>query len=496
MKKLFYLTALAFIATKVSLSQDILVFKGTVKCFFESDERASRGAKNVVVVPGFVPGKASLTNPQGYYELNTAAPLQKLEGKYVMLYFVSSCKTCEIKQNVFVSEDQIRQTSNAKLSYLTVETLQMKASCKSAEPKPLQSDSLYNVFARLPAQDLEKVSGFNVLTATPGVLNVLTNAVAVVTIGSGDADTSSIFPGKIKYGRFLAASAMNLSANTGFNFSPNRDFSEAVFWNAAALANSYQNTGIHFFGNFKNNYKLSAYRRLTDKLMLGAGGIYTQQDEIRLTTFGNSLTTQHLRSLKEYAVYLSPSYKPNSAMSLGVSGKFIGQNFNRPVRLLTVNNQVSAIDSNVNNHHFDVDVSFVYRPVTAFQIGVNLMNLAGTKLDADALPAKKKLVPVQQLRSFGLGLCYKWKQFNFGTDVLITQNDLYDVSLGVNYIPINNVLLSGGYAFKRQSFSLGLRVKYFRVGYINDNDLLVNDKRKGKSGILNGQLYSGLSFTF
>ena len=118
------------------------------------------------------------------------------------------------------------------------------------------------------------------------------------------------------------------------------------------------------------------------------------------------------------------------------------------------------------------------------------MNLAGTKLDADALPAKKKIVPVQQLRSFGLGLCYKWKQFNFGTDVLVIQSDLYDVSLGVNYIPFNNVLLSGGYA------SLGIRIKYFRLSYINDNDLLVNDRHKGKAGILNGQLHSGFSFTF
>src|SRR5947209_1801793 len=254
MNKLLCLVFFFSLSFTACISQDVLVFRGTIKCYIENDERATMGAKNVVVVPGFIPGKAGLTNAQGYYELNTAAPLQKLEGKYIMLYYVSSCSNCEIKRNVFVSDDQVRQNRN-KLSYLTVETVQMHASCKKAELKPLQSDSIYNVFARLPPQDLDKISAFNVLTATPGVLNVLTNAIAVAAVGGGDAfaDTSTIYPGKIKYGKFLFASPMSLSSNTGFNFSPNRNLSEAVFWNPSALTNSYQNTGIHFFGNFKNN---------------------------------------------------------------------------------------------------------------------------------------------------------------------------------------------------------------------------------------------------
>lgn len=372
-----------------------------------------------------------------------------------------------------------------------VETLQMKAACKNAEMKPLQSDSIYNVFAKLPAQDLDKVSGFNVLTATPGVLNVLTNAVAAVAVGGGDLDADSSLPGKIKYGKFLFASPLNLSANTGFNFSPNRDFSEAVFWNPSVLVNSYQATGIHFFGNFKNNYKLSAYTRLTENFVLGAGGLYTQQDEFRLTRFSaTNGPAQHPNNSKEWAVFLSPSYRIGKTLSVGASAKFIGQDYNRPKRILvsgTFQAPVNTfIDSAVNNHHFDVDVSFNYRPTNSFQIGLNAMNLAGTKLDADAVPAKKKTVPVQQLRSFGLGLCYKWKQFNFGTDILVAQDELHDVSLGVNYIPLNNVLISGGYAFKQQSFSPALRVKYFRLGYINENNWLVNDKRKGKAGILSG----------
>src|SRR5215218_6463688 len=169
------LSGLFFLLTSTVFCQDTLVFKGTVKCYIENDVRATKGAKNVVVVPGFVPAKSGMTGAQGYYEINTAVPLQKLEGKYVLMYYVSSCKDCELKKNVFVSEDQVRQIADKNLSYLTVETILMNAGCKNTELQPLKSDSIYNSFIKLPANDLDKASALNVVTAAPGFLNVLTN---------------------------------------------------------------------------------------------------------------------------------------------------------------------------------------------------------------------------------------------------------------------------------------------------------------------------------
>ena len=108
------------------------MFQGTVKCYIQDDQRATKGANNVIVVPGFIPSKTGITGQQGYYELNTAVPLSKIDGKYVMLYYVSACKLCEQKRNVFVSEDQVR-SSGKNLSYVPIPTIQMAASCRQTD---------------------------------------------------------------------------------------------------------------------------------------------------------------------------------------------------------------------------------------------------------------------------------------------------------------------------------------------------------------------------
>ena len=503
MKKIFCFSALLFLCIR-TVCQEPVVFQGTVKCYIQDDQRATKGANNVIVVPGFIPSKTGITGQQGYYELNTAVPLSKLDGKYVMLYYVSACKLCEQKRNVFVSEDQVR-SSGKNLSYVPIPTIQMAASCRQTELKPLTSDSIYNSFAKLPAQDLDKISPLNAVTATPGVLNVLTNIITapvIINAGTFIADTAGLAPGKFPYGNFLLASPMLLTANMGFNFAPNRDLSEAVFWNPAAMANSKGNAGVSLFTNVKNNGKLTGFIRLTDRIVIGAGGIYTQQDNFRTTRFrqvgnnSNTVSPLHFQELKEYAAYLSPSFKINR-ISVGASIKSIWQRFNIPQRMeITQNPDANTFfDSTVSEQKFDADLSVSYN-TRSFKAGINVMNIAGTELFADAFPAGKKQVPVKNIRSFGAGLCYKWKQFNLGTDVLFTEEDLYDVTVGVNYIPLNNMLLSGGYAFKQQAFSFSFRMKYFRLTYINDNGLMVNEEKEGKANILNGQLYSGLIFIF
>jgi hypothetical protein len=77
---------------------------------------------------------------------------------------------------------------------------------------------------------------------------------------------------------------------------------------------------------------------------------------------------------------------------------------------------------------------------------------------------------------------------------LFTQDDFYDASIGLSYVPFNNAQLSAGVALKQLSYSFAFRMKHFRIAYINDNDWMVNEKRKGKSGILNGGIYGGFIF--
>jgi len=55
-------------------------------------------------------------------------------------------------------------------------------------------------------------------------------------------------------------------------------------------------------------------------------------------------------------------------------------------------------------------------------------------------------------------------------------------------------LLSAGFAVKQLSYSFAFRMKFFRIAYINDNEWLVNERRTGKSEILNGKIFGGFIF--
>lgn len=290
------------------------------------------------------------------------------------------------------------------------------------------------------------------------------------------------------YGKFLFASPMVLTGNTGFNFSPGRDLSEAVFWNPAMLAERKQNGGVNLFTNFKNNVKFSGSYRVSDFVTIGIGMIYTKQDAFQEVTFGNQQNTvavQHLQELKEYAVYLPAVFRLTRKGSAGITLKSTWQEFNQPFKLSITDNPPANTftDFIVKKQVFDANVSFSYSILPSLKAGINIMNVAGSELHSSVFVNGSSFQPMVNLRSAGLGLCYRWKQFNFGTDALFTKDGLYDVSVGANYVPFNNALISAGFAFKQKAFSASFRWKQFRTSFVSDNDLMVNEKRPGKSKI-------------
>ncbi|HJY23617.1 MAG TPA: hypothetical protein VJ279_12065, partial [Hanamia sp.] len=132
----------------------------------------------------------------------------------------------------------------------------------------------------------------------------------------------------------------------------------------------------------------------------------------------------------------------------------------------------------------------------SLQAGISVMNVAGTKLYADMfIPDSANQSYVNQ-RAYGIGLCYKIGRLNAGVDALFTDKEFYDASLGVNYVPFNNGLIAAGYAFNQQSFSVAFRLKNFKIAYINDNSLVINDVKVAKSKIFDGKIYSGFVFDF
>ena len=509
------LIALGWLRT-AAYTQGILVFKGTVKCMIAGDEHATRGAKNVIVVPGFIPQKSGMTAEQGYFEVNTGLPLQKLQDKYVEIYFISSCKPCEKKASIFVSADQVRtvlRPNGTSISYITIPTIRMNAGCKQTELDPLESDELLTKIEGRPGEDLGRVSSLNVVTAPPALLNFITTGIglpAVAGAGLFPVDTGRALPGPIHgYGKFLWASPMVLSANAGFNFSPGRDPSEAVFWNPSAIAG--KTSAVSLVTNFKNNGKLSVFKRLNDRFTLGAGAIYTRQQEYRPTVYpglpGND-TVPSLRTLQEFAAFISAAYKINARLSMGITVKSMWQRFNMPVSLLISETPdfTQYNDTTVKRQRFDADLSVSYAITSALKAGLNFMNLAGTHLYAGPFapgaqppgqqtPGQQE-IPYRQLRSLGAGLCYGWKQFNLGTDALFTSEGLYDLTIGANWIPFNNALASAGFACKQKSYTLGFKWKQFRISYIDDNGLMASNKNPGRSKFLNGRIYSGAMFNF
>jgi len=516
MRKLFYLAGIMFCCVSASFAQELLVFKGTVRCIISNDELATRGAKNVVVVPGFNPQKSGLTSDQGYYELNTGIPISMLEDKSIVIYYISACKQCVKKMVVFVAPELARESFDQTLSYITVETIKMKAGCKQTEPDPMGADKELSKFTSQPATDISTISALNVVTAPPSLLNLLTEAAAaeaVVGQGSFQVEPKSPFQGGFhnNFGRFLLASSMFLTANPGFNFSPSRLKSEAVFWNPAALApreekgRSGATKGIkpekgdvQVFLNFKNNIKLSGYVRLNDRMSIGLGGIYMKRDAFQQVEYEVLGRVSHPLTIQEYAVFLPVAYRLGKKLRMAVTAKYMGQRFNLPsIVSLDSNPSIPRFtDITVTRQQFDADVSLNYDILPSLALGVNYMNVAGSKLYAEPIVAVRQFIPYTSTRSIGAGLCYRWRRFNFGSDVMIAHDSLYDVTAGVNYVPFNNALVGAGYAFRQKAYSVSFKWGHFMTSYVDDNGFLLSQKKPGRSKIFNGRIYSSVILDF
>jgi hypothetical protein len=512
MKTLILFTCLLVIWAATVNAQEVII-KGTLRCINNGVTTSTRGAINIIIIPSFNPkaAVATTTTPQGFFQINTGWNARSLRDKNVTLYIITKCSSCKKIQRVFISEDLDKRNTDPDKLYVTVKGWKILENCTESELPDLLSEQLLDSARLLPPQDIsEKAPGSQAL-ASGGFVNLFQKLLtaAIVPPATGTFIANELSPGKIKYGKFLQASAITNTDNTGFNFSPSRNLSEAVFFNAAAIAKSNSSNNISLLTNLKNNLKFSAYKQISPKLYLGLGGIYTKQDEFRRVVYIGSFPAddpitksgQHSEKLQEYAAFLTGAYAVNSKLSLGVTAKSMWQQFNNPVSLFigqiddtTITNTYT--DDTTRLNHFDADISVNYAVNNSLQVGVTVMNVAGTELYGDMF-IKDSTKPVyKNQRSYGVGICYRHERFNVGADALYANDQFYDASLGVNYVPFNNALIAAGYAFKQKSFSVSFKLKSFKIGYIYDHNLMVNDVKVGKSKIFNGKIYSGLVFDF
>jgi hypothetical protein len=514
MKKIIASCVAIFFA--ISVHSQTVIIKGRIRCL-NQHVNSSKGAENIVVVPAFIPAKSTITvtQPPGYFEFNTGVLPANMHEKKITVYIISRCTSCkEIAQSFFYTEDQDRRNRNDGKYYYTIKEWMLKTNCEKAELSPISADSILNVVVKLPGQDLNKISPATALATSPALLNLLGNISSVTyLIGNfGTFYVDSIGVGRINYGKMQFSSPLYQSANTGFNFSPSRDMSEAALWNPSAVALSPKPYNISLLTNVKNMVKLTGFAPIGKNLSITVGGIYNTQNEfvrVRFAKIPPPLQPINIDSipigLKEYAAYLGLAYKVNRKLGLSISAKSIWQDMNIPSVMNVLSNAPSILtDSVIKKQHFDVDLSATYKITRYLQVGINLMNLAGTKLHS-APYAPSKLYPApyttripdirfQKQRSAALGLLYRWKRLNVGADVLFTEDGFFDAAFGVNYVPFNNALLSAGITVKQLSYSFSFRVKHFRLAYINDNDWMVNERKKNKSALLNGRIYGGFVF--
>lgn len=513
MKSIFLSALIALLALNVSAQE--VVIKGTLRCMNNGVATSTRGATNIVIIPSFNPAAsvATTTTPEGFFQINSGWKAADLKDKDVTLYIITKCSSCKKIERVFISEDLDKRNTDPTKLYVTVKNWKLLENCQNMDLPDIMSEKLLDSAQHLPPQDISGKDPGSPALAPVSFINLFEKlATIAVTQNVGLFKVTAIQPGKIKYGVFLHSSPMTNTDNTGFNFAPSRNLSEAVFWNAAAIANSNKPDNISFLANFKNNMKLSGYQQITKQLYLGLGGIYTKQDQIsQLQIIGIGVlnggeifdNVNHPEKLQEFAAFLAPVYKINDRLSAGVTIKSIWQQFNNPD--LVAMEQAGGSDNesynffqddSIRKQSFDADVSVSYKINGFLQAGASIMNVAGTKLYAgEFVPDSSNQSYVNQ-RAYGVGLCYKRERLNVGVDVLLTDKELYDASLGVNYVPFNDALIAAGYAFKRESFSVSFRLKHFVIAYIYDNDLVINDVKIAKSKVFNGEIYSGFNFDF
>lgn len=511
MKQIIHLTALFLMLLHWATAQEVII-KGTLRCINNGVTTSTRGAINIIIIPSFNPkaAVATTTTPQGFFQVNTGWSAKDLRDKSVSLYIITKCTTCKKIQRVFISEDLDKRNTDPTKMYVTVKGWKILENCENTELPDIRSAQLLDSAHRLPPEDIGGKASGSAGMSPVSFINLFQKLVATVPMpNTGLFRVSNIAPGKIKYGIFLHSSAMTNTDNTGFNFAPSRNLSEAVFWNAAAIANSSKPYNVSLLANFKNNIKLSGYQQLTRRFYVGLGGIYTKQDQRRQIEVSSvnvqppfSVTLNHREKLEEFAAFLAPVYQINNRFSAGITIKSIWQQFNNP-NLVAMEQDGSDnvaynffIDDSVRKQHFDADISFSYKINSFLQAGASIMNVAGTKLYADAFVPHSANQSFINQHAYGVGLSFKKERWNVGADALFTDENLYDASLGMNYVPFNNALIAAGYAFKQKSFSVSFRLKHFKIAYLNDNDLVINDVKVGKNKVFNGKIYSGFSFDF
>jgi len=486
-----------------------LQLKGRIRCSNDVNNLSTRGAENIIVVPSAIPKQAVATSsePSGYYIIDTKIKKEALYDKSIKIYVVTRCKTCRAESiSKFVSPDQI--TYENGIPQLILKTKYINNLCKNVEFTSIVLDTLMlDVYAQ-ENRDIEK-DGW---VASPALLNLLM-FVSALSPPEPDSTVNDVIPidklsaAEIRYGNFLLNSSFANSASAGFNFAPGRDFSEAAFWNPASIAQSDKRIYFSSTTNWRNQLKLSAFWKANDKIAFGLGFLDAYQREPR-TVYSSEIAPGDepgkMFRLNENALFLSASYHFVKSLSIGITGKYMKQNFDNPqfiqrtrdyINGALSNTTYAVIEEKYKYSAVDADISLSWAVNKSFNWGINLMNVMNTNLMGGNFLSGEDHIHIRQF-AVGSGLLYRYHRLNLGTDVLFYNDKIYNISFGANFIPFDKSLIAASYSTKDNVWSLSFRYNRFRIGYVNNQGLFKLKSKNTPVTIEKPYLYSSFVFDF
>ena len=493
-----------------------LQLKGRIRCSNDQDNLSTSGAENVLVVPSAIPSESVLTSsdPPGYYIIDTKVNKEVLYDRSIKLYIVTNCKTCLTKSiTTFISSDQI--TYNNDKPQVNLKTKYLESLCDSVEFPSIVADTVLLGFHYQEDRDITN----HPWIASPALLNIFKVFVAMddlpPTKPKPEPDSTvlerlffdKMSNNEIRYGYFLLNSSFGNSSTAGFNFSPNRDFSESAFWNPSSIFLSHKKVNFSVTTNWRNQIKLSTFIKYKDKIGLSTGFLNSFQSEQRtiyISEMGNYDEINEVFELNEYAFFLSPSFLINNSLSVSVTGKLFKQKFdNHQVieRTREYRNGVvefanyKIIPERQEFSAFDMDLSFLYSLNNSMNFGLNFMNLFNSSLIGSNFLKNENPRRIEQF-SIGAGVSYQYHRFSFGSDILFYRNSIYNIALGINFIPFDRSLIQMSFSAKEMVYSVSFKYHRFKLSYIDSQRLLKLDSNSRGSFFIIHQPYLFSSFTF
>jgi hypothetical protein len=296
-------------------------------------------------------------------------------------------------------------------------------------------------------------------------------------------DIRSISRKKNADGRMFSLALDGVAGNPGFQFSPTRNISDAVFFNSSAITFSSYNQ-VNIVRDFDEFWQVSSSFKLNNALGIGIGVLYLDREDNRtaLTELNESASSSF--KSEEWGAFLSLSRKISSDISIGLTAKYISQSLETPDKIEKIttdpgngelNTNYNLLKDKIEGEKCDFDISGTYKISNRLQFGLSVMNIAGAELLTDDDEYVK-------LRSVGFGLSYKNRRVHLGTDIIAYQDGEADFSVGINIVPFSNAEINFGYGSAYQTFVAGAKYlipKFVGLHIAPTYKFVVNDEFEG-----------------